>query len=133
MEDVKIKLSILWITRLLTGFVGDIIRFLEPGKLEQIISGEIWGGIPMTNELLLLITLITVIPAVMVFPSLTLPDKANRWVNLIVGIFMVGFDLVFLITAILTVPAYEIFLGILYLVFTALIVWYAWKWPKQEE
>ncbi len=86
----------------------------------------------MTNELLLLITVITVIPAVMVFPSLTLPYKANRWANLIVGIFMVGFDLIFLITAILTAPSYEIFLGILYLVFTALIFWYAWTWPKQK-
>ncbi|GAH07398.1 unnamed protein product, partial [marine sediment metagenome] len=29
-------------------------------------------------------------------------------------------------------PAYEIFWGIVYLVFVALVVWYAWKWPKQE-
>jgi predicted membrane channel-forming protein YqfA (hemolysin III family) len=77
--------------------------------------------------------IITVIPAVMVFPSLTLKYKANRRVNIIVGIFMVLFDLSFLIQAILGMPPYEIFLAILYLVFTALVVWYAWKWPKPED
>lgn len=28
--------------------------------------------------------------------------------------------------------AYETFGGIAYLVFTALVVWYTWKWAKQE-
>jgi hypothetical protein len=118
---------------LITGFVGDIIRFFEPGTLEDIISGAMWGGMTLTPELMLVIAIITVIPAVMVYPSLTLEAKANRPLNLIVGIFMVGFDLIFLITAILNDPPYEIFLGILYLVFTTLIAWNALKWPKQEN
>ena len=133
MEDVKIQLSALWVSRLLTGFVGDIIRFHEPGYLEEIISGELWGDMQLSAEIMLLMAIITVIPAVMVFPSLTLKYKTNRRVNIIVGIFMVLFDLSFLIQAILGMPPYEIFLAILYIVFTALVVWYAWKWPKQED
>jgi hypothetical protein len=112
--------------------VGDIIRFFEPGTLEDIISGAMWGGMTLTPEMMLAMAIITVIPAVMVFPSLTLKNKANRWLNIIVGLFMVGFDLMFLVSAILTMPPYEIFLAILYLVFTFLIAWNAFKWPKME-
>jgi len=90
--------------------------------LERIISGELWGDMPLTAEIMLLMAIITVIPAVMVFPSLTLKYKANRQANIIVGIFMVGFDLLYLIQAVFGMPPYEIFLAILYLVFTALIV-----------
>jgi uncharacterized membrane protein HdeD (DUF308 family) len=67
----------------------------------------------------------------MVILSLTLKDKANRWANIIVGILWVGYDLMFLSSS-LASPAYEIVLGIVYLLFSALIVWHAWKWPTQE-
>jgi len=53
--------------------------------------------------------------------------------NIIVGIFWVGYDLLMVISTFSTAaPAYEIFLGFVYLIFAAPIVWYAWKWPKQE-
>jgi TRAP-type C4-dicarboxylate transport system permease small subunit len=38
----------------------------------------------------------------------------------------------FLISSFL-VAIYEIFLAIALVVFAALIVWYAWMWPKQEH
>ena len=132
MEDVKIKLSALWAARMLSGFLGDVLRFLEPGILEEIIAGD--SQVPITHEFLLVMAIIMVLPIFMSFLSLTLKDKANRWANLSIGIFFVGFDLIFLIFTLFLwqAPAYEIFLGIVYLVFTALVVWYAWKWPKQE-
>ena len=132
-EDVMIKLSALWVARMLAGFLGDVLRFFEPGILEQIIAGDV-DGMQMTQELLLGGAIIMVLPIFMSFLSLTLKYKANRWANMGIGIFFVGFDLNFLISLfpMASSPAYEIFLGIVYLVFPALIVWYAWKWPKQE-
>ena len=131
MEDVKIILSALWVAKMLSAFLGDVLRFTDPGVMEQVWSGE--SLIPLTQEMLLLMAIIMVIPIFMVFLSLTLKNKANRWANMSIGIFFVGFDLIFLISLLpYGSPAYEIFLGIVYLVFTALIVWYAWKWPKQE-
>ena len=38
MKDVKIKFSTLWVARMLTGFLGDVLRFMEPGMMEQIIA-----------------------------------------------------------------------------------------------
>jgi TRAP-type C4-dicarboxylate transport system permease small subunit len=37
----------------------------------------------------------------------------------------------FLISSISTLIAWEIFLAAILIVFAILIVWYAWKWPKQ--
>ena len=83
----------------------------------------------MTNELLLASAILMVFPIAMVFLSLELPYKANRWANIIVAIYLIVIDGVgFIIPR----PAYENFLGIVYIVFCTLIIWYAWKWSKQE-
>ena len=129
MEDIRIKLSALWIARMLTGLLGDVLRFLEPGMMEQITAGEV-EGMRMTHGLLLVSAIVMVLPIVMVFLSLTLKYKLNRWANIILAICIIGFDFVGLPTY---TSAYAIFLIIVGLVFNALTVWYAWKWrPKQE-
>ncbi|GAI71765.1 unnamed protein product [marine sediment metagenome] len=69
------------------------------------------------------------IPSLMVFLSLTLPAKANRWTNIIVGILYI------VVTLGMTIGeswAYYIFASIVEAVLLLLIVVYAWKWPKQE-
>ena len=128
MEDVRIKLSALWVARMLTGFLGDVLRFLEPGMMEQIMAGDI-DGVQLTDGMLLGMAIIMVLPIVMVFLSLTLKYKANRWANIILAILLFGFDLIGLPSY---TSAYATFLIIVGLVFNALTVWYAWKWPKQE-
>jgi len=40
-EDVRIKLSALWVARMLAGFLGDVLRLIEPGMLEQMLAGEV--------------------------------------------------------------------------------------------
>ena len=79
-------------------------------------------------------SIIFAVPIFMSFLSLTLKDKAIRSANFTIGIFFVAFDLIFLGLALFLwqSSSYEIFWSIVYLVFTALVVWYAWKWPKQE-
>ncbi len=130
MVDVRIILSALWAARMLSSLQGDVMRFMQPGMLDEMITGT--TEVPITNAMLLVMSIIMAVPIFMSFLSLTLKDKANRWANLIIGIFFVVWELVFLIFFYLQAPAYEIFWGIAYLVFAALVVWYAWKWPKQE-
>jgi len=130
MVDVRIILSALWAARMLSSLQGDVMRLMQPGMLDEMITGT--TEVPITNAMLLIMSLIMAVPIFMSFLSLTLKDKANRWANLIVGIFFVVWELVFLIFFYIQAPAYEIFWGIAYLVFAALVVWYAWKWPKQE-
>ncbi len=133
MVDVRIILSALWAARMLSGLQGDVVRFMAPGMLEEMITGV--TDVPVTNELLVVMSIIFVVPIFMSFLSLTLKDKANRWANRSIGIFFVAFDLIFLSLSLFVfqIVAYEIIWGIVYLVFTALVVWYAWKWPTQDS
>ena len=132
MVDVRIILSALWAARMLSGLQGDVVRFMAPGMLEEIIEGV--TDVPVTNELLVVMSIIFMVPIIMSVLSLTLKEKVNRWANRSIGIFFAAFDLIFLILAIFVwqSPIYETLWSIVYLLFTALVVWYAWKWPKQE-
>ena len=132
MVDVRIILSALWVARMLTGLQGDVLHFLQPGMLEAMIAGD--TGIPITMGLITVMAIIFMFPIFMSFLSLVLKYPVNRWANLTIGIFFVVFDLGFLILTLFVwhSPAYYIVLGIVYLVFTALVVRYAWKWPQKE-
>jgi hypothetical protein len=127
--NVKIKLSALWVTVMFLYVYADVRGFYETGVLEGLIAGEL-GFLQINQVFLLVSAIIMTIPSVMVFLSLTLKAKVNRWANIILGIIYTG-----IILATMLMPdvwAHYYFVGIVEVVLTALIVWYAWKWPKQE-
>lgn len=129
MLDVRIILSGLWAARMLSGLQGDSTRFHDSVALNELVAGT--TDIPVTNGMLLGLTMIMTIPIVMSFLSLVLKEKANRRANLSVGLFFVAWEIFFLIFVYSQDAAYEIFGGFMYLVFVALVVWYAWTWPKK--
>jgi hypothetical protein len=120
MEDVNIKLSALWVALMLTYLLGDVLRIFSG----DFAAGEI-EGMQATQALYLGLAILLVLPAVMVFLSLTLNYPVNRWANIILAIFFFVFNLIGLPTY---PSAYDKFLIIVGLVFNALTVWYAWKW-----
>ena len=130
--DVKIKLAALWVALMFLYIYADVLTFYQPGIIEEIIAGEV-VGIQINQVFLLGAAILMAIPGVMVCLSLTLKAKANRRANIILGIFHAG---VLLTTMFITVEietyAHHIFYLIVEAVFIVLIVWYAWKWPKQE-
>jgi len=110
-----------------------MLYFIVPGVIDEIRAGEI-VGMQATPELLLVMAIMYYwVPLVMAVMSITLKDKANRWANIILGIFYAGFILFELIMNITTVAyPYVILMDTSVIVATALIAWYAWKWPKQQ-
>ena len=131
MLDVRIILSGLWVGRVLSGLQGDSTRLHDSVALNELVSGT--TEIPVTDTMLLVMSMIVSIPIVMSFLSLVLKEKVNRRANLSAGIFFVAWEVIFLIFVYSQDAAYEVFWGFLYLIFVVLIVWYAWKWPKQED
>ena len=127
--NVKIKLSALWVALMFFYLYRDVLAFYEPGHLEALIAGEV-AGIPITQVFLLGSAVLMAIPSLMVFLSLALKAKANRWVNIILGIvhiaILAGTSFVGEIS-----PLY-IFYVIVEFVLMALIVWHAWRWPARE-
>jgi len=120
MEDVKIILSVSWIAVMLTYLLGDVLR-IYPGDFKP---GEI-GGRPVTQNLLLGIAILTAVPIVMVFLSLTLSYQLNRWANIIAAIVFLGFNLIGLPTYPSAYDTFFIFVG---LGLNVLTVWYACQW-----
>ena len=127
--NVKIKLAALWATLMFLYTYGDILGFYTPGNLEQLISGEI-EGIQLTEGLLIANAVSMTIQSVMIFLSVALKANANRWANLILGVFA---------AVVLIVATYVGGIDVRYaiqasveLVLISLILWHAWKWPKQE-
>ena len=84
----------------------------------------------MTQGVLLGSALLMAIPSAMIFLSLTLEARANRLVNVIVGLVY----MVVLGSTLFTgrTPAYYVFYVIGKATLIALIVWHAWKWPKVD-
>jgi hypothetical protein len=87
------------------------------------------GPFPVTQVALLAAMILMTIPSLMVFLSLTLKAKANRWTNIIVGILHIVLALVNVIGE---SWAFYMFGTIAEIVFLSLVVWYAWKWPNPE-
>ncbi|TET74120.1 MAG: hypothetical protein E3J56_02990 [Candidatus Aminicenantes bacterium] len=127
--NIKMKLSGLWVTVMFLFAYVDIMGKYQPGHIEDIMAGEV-AGFQITQVWILGVIIIMTTAILMVFLSLTLKPKANRWVNIIVGIF----HIVFVISSLFIGEswAYYIFGSIVEVVLLSLIVWYAWKWPKQE-
>ena len=120
---VKIKISALWVSVIFCYIYGDYFGLFVPGMLE----GKIRPLGPATQGVLVGTSLMMAIPSVMVFLSLALKANLNRRVNIIFGAI---YTVIILIT--MWNWAFYIFLGVVEIVLTALIVWYAWHWPKQE-
>ena len=127
--NVKIKLAALWVALMFLYIFADITSFFRSETIEQIIAGEV-EGIQITPTLLLGTAILMSIPGIMVLLSLVLKAKVNRWVNIIVSILHIGLAINFML-----MPggwAYSYIYSIGQIVFLLLIVWSAWKWPKQE-
>jgi hypothetical protein len=132
MEDVKIniqmKLSALWVALMLLYIYADIFKLFMPGEIEKMISGR-QGPLPTTQGSLLTASILMIIPAVMVFLSLTLRPKVNRWANIILGIL---YTVVNVSNLIGETWAFYLFFGVVEIMLTFLIVGHAWKWRSPE-
>ena len=123
MIEMPIKLSVIWICVMLTYLLGDVLRIFS-GDFKAGEMGS-QGGMPMTQNMLLGIAILMVIPILMVFLSVTLNQPVNRWVNIVLAVFFFLFNLV----GLPTYPSmYDKFLIAVSLVFNITTVWYAWNW-----
>jgi hypothetical protein len=125
---VKIKISALWASVMFCYIYGDYFWLYAPGKLQDILKGNMAPLGPTTQGVLLFTSIMMAIPAIMIFLSLALKASLNRWMNIILGV-------VYTLFVLITMPGawvFYLFLGSVDVILTALIVWYAWNWPRQE-
>ncbi len=89
MEDVKIKLSASWAAAMFTYQQGDVMRLYSG----DFMPGGDMGGMQVTQAMWLGMNVLMSIPVVMIFLSLVLNYKANRWTNIIFAVLFFGINL----------------------------------------
>jgi len=127
--NLKLKLSALWVSVMLLYLYGDYFNLYKTGTLDNMLAGQIGPLGQVTQGILLGTSILMAIPALMVFLSLILKPVVNRWSNIILGI-------IYTIIMLIGMPGewyYYIFLGVIEVILTLLIVWYAWTWPKIQK
>ena len=124
--DMKVKLSTLWIVVMFNMVFADILSFMLPDFLEILETGQA-GGVPITQEMLLIFAVFLEIPIVMIILSRVLKVSVNRWANIIAAVitilFVVGGG---------STDLHYIFFATVEVVCMLLIMWYAWRWPNPE-
>ena len=132
LEDVKVhvrfRLSALWAAVMFCYVYGDYFELYQPGKLQGMLAGRMPFG-PISQGVLVGTSALLAVPAVMVFLPLVLPPRVSRWVNIVLGVV---YTLIMLL-AIQGSWYFYIFFGVLEMMLTSSIVWYAWTWPKAPE
>jgi len=121
-QDRKVTLSTLWVFVMFCIAYADLIGFIEPGTLENIINGNV--GIELTPAIILIFSLFQAIPIAMILVSRWFRRDVNRWLNIAAS----GLTLLYVLGG----GNWE---SASYPVFAALevvamlgIIWLAWTW-----
>ena len=123
---VKLKMAALWTSVMFCYIYADYFGLYVPGKLDGMLAGQIAPLGPATQGVLIGTSAMLAIPSVMIFLSVALSPPVNRWVNVIAGVL---YTIIILVT--MWDWPYAIFYGVIEIILTTLVVWYAWTWPRE--
>lgn len=128
--NVKIKLAALWTSATFCYLYGDYFELYTPEKVNSLISGENVLNTPTT---LFIASLVMIIPPLMIVLSLLLKPLLNKWLNIVFGSLFTIMMLLIAIGSLTPWYLFYVFLAIVEAVLTALVVWHAFKWPKEQN
>jgi Family of unknown function (DUF6326) len=126
--NVKLKLAALWASMMFFYIYVDYFGLHMPGHINNILAGKVFV-FDITQVFLLTALVLTTIPALMIFLSVALPAKVNRWTNIIVAAVWIPYTLFNLAGE---AWMHMVFGAVVEVVLLLLIILYAWKWPKQK-
>ncbi len=132
LEDIKVsvqlKLATLWASLMFLIIYLDYFHLYMPGKIKDILIGRVFV-FDITQGFLLAALALVTIPALMIFLSVALPAKINRWANIIIAAVNIPFILFNLAGE---AWIHMVFGAVVEVVLLCLIIRYAWKWPRIE-
>ena len=117
MQDVRTRLSMLWVFLMFNYLYADVMALFDPAVAKDA----------MTAPALLAASVLMEIPMAMVLLSRTLAVRPNRWANVIAGTFLA---VVAASTLVFVGPPtpYYVFFGAIEIPCLLFIVWTAWRW-----
>jgi len=120
------RLSLLWVFIMFNMVFADILSFMYPGFLKDVMAGHA-GGVELTPGFLLVAAVLTEIPIAMIVLSRVLKHQANRWANIAAGVITIAY-----VAGGSTTYLHGIFFMIVQVACAVLIVWYAWRWRNPD-
>ena len=124
--DTKVLLSSLWIVVMINMLKADILSLNIPGAADEVVraAASVGASIP---QLMLGAAIIGQLAIAMIVLSRVLKYGINRWVNIVVGIFIIAY----IWGGMASYPHY-IFIASVETLCLLLIIGFAWKWRNVE-
>ena len=116
----------LWASFMFLYIYVDYFHLYMPGKIADIQAGRVFV-FDITQGFLLAALASVTIPALMIFLSVALPAKVNRWTNIIIAAVYIPFTLSNLAGE---AWMHMVFAAVVEVALLCLIIRYAWKWPS---
>lgn len=131
LEDIRIniELAALWATLMSLYIYVDYFHLLMPGSIKDILSGKVFV-FDITPAFLLVGLASVTAPALMIFLSVALPAKANRWTNIAVATIYIPFTIFNLAGE---AWAHMVFAAVVEVILLLLVVRNAWTWSRKEK
>lgn len=120
------RLSTLWIFIMFNMVFADILSFMYPGFLAEVMAGHA-GGVSITPGFLLVAAVLTEIPIAMIVLSRVLKHRANRWANIVAA----GVTIIYVAGGSATSP-HGLFFAALEIGCAIMIAWSAWTWRSPQ-
>jgi len=133
LEDIKVslklKLASLWASLMFLIIYLDYFHLYMPGSLKDILAGKVFV-FDITHGFLLAALAMVATPALMIFLSVALTAKVNRWANIIIAAINIPLILYNLVGE---AWIHMVVGAVIQVVLLCLIIHYAWKWPRIEH
>ena len=125
---VRVRLAALWTSFMFLYIYVDYFHLIMPGSIEDILARKVF--VFDVTQIFLLAGLASVtIPALMIFLSVTLRPKINRWTNMIVASVYIPFSIFNLAGE---AWIHMVFGALVEVVLLLLIIRSSWKWSTKE-
>ena len=116
------RLSLLWVFILFNMVFADILSFMYPGFLKEVLAGYV-GGIHITPGFLVAAAVLTEVLIAMIVLSRVLKPRASRWANVVAGAITIAY-----VIGGSTRYPHSIFFSAAQVACALLIIWSAWRW-----
>ncbi|HEY5629967.1 MAG TPA: DUF6326 family protein [Candidatus Limnocylindrales bacterium] len=124
---IRSRMSAAWVFVMLNMVFADILSFMSPGVLRQVLAGTA-DGMEITPGFLLLAAVVAEVPIAMVVLSLLLPQRTARWANIAAA----GVTIAYVLGLGSATPHY-VFIAALETVACLAIAWWSWAWRPAEQ
>ena len=96
MEDIKVNVKLnlasLWTSFMFLYIYVDYFHLYMPGSIKDILAGKVFV-FDISYVFILIAMIFVAIPTLMIFLSVVLPVKVNRWTNIIVAAVFIPYML----------------------------------------